>query len=174
MIAKPHHILLRPRGRIGRPSFVAGVVALVALSTLATVVMRALDPGTAAGFWFGLAAWFVLLPLMLCSVFVQRLHDMGRTAWPFTALIAGVMLILIGVMLAHGGAEYFNAFSQFERKEAIDPDVVAQLQADYRAEMANAGQPLSLILSVVLGGFTLWLALARGQGEPNAYGPPTG
>ena len=172
MIAKPHHILLRPRGRIGRPSFVAGVVALLAFSTLATLIMRALDPGTAAGFWFGLL-WFVLFAYMLCSVFVQRLHDMGRTAWAFTALIAGTCLILIGVMLAYGGAEYFNAFSQFDRKEAIDPALVERLQADYRAEMAKAGPTVSLILSVVLGGFTAWLALARGQGAANAYGPST-
>ena len=171
MTRNPLHILLRPGGRLGRVSFVVGVVLLVVLSALAGVVMRALDPATSAGFWWGLG-YFLLFWVMLFSVFGQRLHDMGRTVWPLWGVLFAVFLVMIGVMLAYGGAEYFGAFSAYDREDAIDPAVVESLRADYEAELAKAGPTLNLILSVILGAFTVWLALTPGKEAENRWGAP--
>ena len=168
----PRTLLLRPGKRIGRASFLAGVLMLVAAGLLATAILRWVGAGTAVGFWFYLA-FLLLFPYMLYSVYGQRLHDIGRTVWPLTAALAASFLILIGVMLAYGGAEYFTAFSQFDRKEAIDPAVVDEIKTAYEAELANGGsRRAKTLLSAVFGALTLWLAFRPGTATDNKYGPP--
>ena len=171
MTLNPLHILLRPGGRLGRGSFLLGVALVVALSALAGMVMRALDPATAGGFWWGLG-YFLLFWVMVFSVYGQRLHDMGRTVWPLWGVLLLVFLVLVGVMLAYGGAEYFTAFSQYEYESTIDPAVVEGLQADYRRELERAGPTLNVTLSALMGAFTLWLAISPGEQRENRWGEP--
>ena len=169
----PRKLLFRPRGRLNRPSFAVGLVLFLVVTALAGVVMRALDPATGAGFYFGLffaIAWM----FMLYSVFGQRLHDMGKNVWPLTGVLALLFVLFISVAMAYGGAEYVDAYSEFERKDIIDPEVKAELDAAYEAELAEgAGRTLNLVLGGVMGAFTLWLLLTKGQTEANRYGFPS-
>ena len=171
MVLDPRKLLFRTRGRLDRPSFAAALVALLVAFFIGGVVMRLLDPATAPGFFFGLFFGIASL-FMIYSVFGQRLHDMGFSVWPLTGLLFVLFLIFLGVAMAYGGVEYFEAYSQFERKEAIDPEVVRALDEAYQERLAQGGsRTLGLLMSGAIGLFTVWLLLARGDEGANRYGP---
>ena len=172
MTLDPRKLLFRPRGRLSRAEFVVGVVMFVAVVLASFYLMHLLNPATAAGFWAGLVLLFVI-PFMFYSVWGQRLHDMGRSVWPVTAALFLAFLILIGVMLAYGGTEYFSEFSQYDRKDEIDTEVRELLQAEFQAKLANGGeQRAGLLLNLLFGALTVWLAVAPGERSENRYGPP--
>ena len=174
MTLNPLHLLFRPRGRLDRPSFAVALVLFLLVSALATWILRALDPATAAGFWFGLV-WFLLFFYMLYSVFGQRLHDMGRSVWPLTGLLFALFLLFISVAMAYGGAEYMSEYSQFDRKEVIDPSTVERLDETYRTELAAGGErTLRWGSKLLAGAFTLWLLVWPGQAGENRYGGAAG
>ena len=171
MVLDPRQLLFRPRARLDRPSFAAALVALIVAFALGGVIMRLLDPATAGGFYFGLFFGIASL-FMIYSVFGQRLHDMGLSVWPLTGLLFLLFLIFIGVAMAYGGVEYFEAYSQFDRKEAIDPEVVRALDDAYRERLAQGGaRMLKVLMSGAIGAFTLWLLLSKGEAGENRYGP---
>jgi len=173
MTLDPRQILLRPRGRLSRAEFAIGAVGFVLISYLSIAIMRWLDPSTSLGFWFGLFVFVMALPYMLYSIAGQRLHDMGRSVWPLTWLIILMVIAMFAVAYANGGEEYIDTLSKFDRKEAIDPAVKAAADQRYQDQLAagNANRTLSLLLGGMLGVFTLWLGLQKGQSVENKYGP---
>ena len=107
---------------------------------------------------------------MAYSLYGKRLHDMGRSFWPLTAMIVSLIVVAIIVMLSFGGSDYFAEFSQYERKEDIDPSVRAAIQERYQARLAEGNGTVSAIMSAIIGGFTLWCGVSKPEGGANKYG----
>lgn len=167
----PRQLLLRPGKRIGRGSFVVGVVMLLALTVALEAIMRVLDPATAGGFWMGLAI-IILFPIMLYSVYGQRLHDLGRTVWPLTATIFLLLFATIVVMSINGGSDLVYEVAGFSEEQARDPDTVGPIVQGYQDRIqARSAFPLAVIGALLWGGLTLWLALSPGRATDNKYGP---
>jgi hypothetical protein len=74
-------------------------------------------------------------------------------------------------MLTFGGAEYFNEFAQYDRKDDIDPEEIRRLQAAYQERLSESTGLLGYILWGVWIAFTAWLALAKSDPNDNIYGP---
>lgn len=171
MTLDPRTLLFRPRGRLGRGGFAVGVAMLLAVTLGLERLMSWLDPATAAGFWLGLAI-LVLFPIMLYSVYGQRLHDLGRTVWALTATIFLLLLATLVVMAVNGGDELIYEVANFTPQQAEDPDVVGPIVRGYQQRIqARSATPLALIGAFLWGGLTLWLLLAPSQPTENRYGP---
>lgn len=162
-------LFLSPNGRIGRRKFWIGFLGLSVFIFLVNSYLRAY-PELYVSFWVALIFPFIAVHIIY-SVFGKRLHDMGKSFWPLTAMIVLEIMVVIGIMLAFGGAEYFSEFSQYDRKAVIDVDVRDKLITDYQAQItANMGiiKPLMLIVPTL---FTLWVGVSKGQDTSNKYGP---
>ncbi len=134
-------------------------------------LLRQFEPEQMIAFWLALPFPFLAIYVIYC-IYGKRLHDMGRSVWPVTAMIAAQFLAVIAVMLTFGGAEYFAAFSEFDRKEAIDPDVVRSIREPFEAEIAaNLGKINGLLLVIPLL-MTAWIGLSKPDPKSNKYGPP--
>ena len=107
---------------------------------------------------------------MAYSIYGKRLHDMGRSFWPLTAMIVSLIVVAIIVMLSFGGSDYFAEFSQYERKEDIDPAVRAAIQERYQARLAEGNGTVRAVMSAIIGGFTLWCGLSKPENGANKYG----
>lgn len=164
----PLSLFLDATGRIGQKQFIIGVVGIILYGFFGQFMFSVLDKTTMLHFWFGLI-YFCLFIYIFVVIFGKRLHDMGRSYWMLTSFIMVIFITLLIMMLASGGAEYFDAFSQFERKEAIDPDVVQGIMDEYQARMAEHLVLKKTILSTLAGGFTLWLALTKPKNDGNPY-----
>ena len=162
-------LFLSPAGRMGRRKFWIGVIGFVVFVLLMQFILRAMGP-TLAQFFLSLI-YIVLVFLILYSVYGKRLHDIGRSFWPLTGMITLTILIIMGVMLAFGGAEYFTEFAQYDRKEDIDPAEIERIKSVYQAKLANAGQVMESLIYLIWGAFTLWLGLSKSQNQTNKYGP---
>lgn len=164
----PLPLFLDATGRIGQKQFIIGVIGIVLYGFFGQFMFSILDKTTMLHFWFGLI-YFCLFIYIFWVIFGKRLHDMGRSYWILTLFIVVMLSTLLIMMLASGGAEYFDAFSQFERKEAIDPAIVQGIMDKYQARMAENLLLKKAILSALAGGFTLWLALTKPKNEGNPY-----
>lgn len=152
-------IFFRPTGVMNAKAFLIGVAGLSVFVFATNMGLRTLGPG-ALKFTIGLIFPFLALYVIYC-VYGKRLHDMGFSVWPLTGLITAEILVMIGLMLAFGGAEYFDGFAQYERKAVIDESVRKALIADYQAEQtANLGT-IKAGLWVLPLLFTVWLAAGR-------------
>jgi len=171
MILDPRTLLFRPGKRIDRASFVVGVVMLLTVTLGLESLMEILDPATAAGFWLGLAI-IVLFPIMLYSVYGQRLHDLGLTVWALSATLFLLLVAAIVVMTINGGSDLIYEVAAFSEAEATNPEIVAPIVEGYqnRIQEQSSG-PLALIGGVLWGALTLCLALAPGRAVENKYGP---
>ncbi|WP_416879327.1 DUF805 domain-containing protein [Litorimonas sp.] len=162
-------LFLSPAGRMGRRNFWIGVVGFVLFVALMQFILRTLGP-TLAQFFLSLI-YIVLVFLILYSVYGKRLHDIGRSFWPLTGMITLTILIVMGIMLAFGGAEYFTEFAQYDRKEDIDPTEIERIKSAYQARLSNAGKVMEPLIYFIWAAFTLWLGLAKPQNRANKYGP---
>ncbi len=156
-------LFLKTKGAIGRRDFWIGFIGLAILVMVYNTALRylstsAIDENNMIGFWlviFGLP----LLVFMIYCVFGKRLTDMGRTRWPFTGAIVLEILVIIVLMLAFGGADYFHEFSQYDRKTDIDPVRQQAIISTYQAQQAanmHIIRPAMLIVPLIL---TLWVGL---------------
>lgn len=162
------NLFLSPTGRIGRKSFWIGFVGLAVFITAVNTYL-ANFPQLYVSFWIALVFPFFALYLIYC-IYGKRLHDLGQSYWPLTGAIVLQIAVIIGVMMAFGGAEYFSEFSQYDRKAVIDEDVRETLITTYQAEISSNMhiiQPLLLVVPTVL---TLILGLKTGQPIDNKYG----
>ena len=172
MTLSPRHLLLRPRGRISRGEFAAGVVFLLATMLVLERVMGWLDPSTGAGFWFGLLL-VVAFPFMLYSVYGQRLHDLGRTVWALTGTLFLLLFATLVVMAINGGDDLIYEVANFTPEQAEDPEIVGPIVEGYQQRIQErSARPLAVIGAVLWGGLTLWLLAAKGDADTNRYGPP--
>ena len=151
-------LFLRPTGEIGAKPYLIGVVGLAVFVVAVNTFLRALTPG-ALSFSVALVFPFLALYIIYC-VYGKRLHDMGFSVWPLTGLIVAELLVIMGVMLAFGGAEYFEGFSQYDRKAVIDEAVREALISDYQAEQAANIGTIKIALWILPVVFSTWLALA--------------
>ena len=96
---------------------------------------------------------------------------MGRSVWALTAMITLELVVIIGTMMAFGGAEYFSAFYQFDRKEVIPEDVKQGIISAYQANIEAHITQITILFWVVPVVFCLWLAATKSQAKTNKYGP---
>ena len=161
-------ILFSPRGRLGRQDYLIGLVGIVILSTVFNFVLRLLGNSVWA-FLISLPFPFIVLHMTYC-VYGKRLHDIGRSFWPVTGLITALILIAIAVMMTFGGSEYFAAFSEYTPDNPPSEEVARALQEQYQARLAEGTGWLYGSMCGLIGAFSLWLALAKPDPEPNRYG----
>lgn len=161
-------ILLSPRARMGRRDYLIGLVAIVILATVFNFVLGLLGNSVWA-FLISLPFPFLVLHMTYC-VYGKRLHDIGRSFWPVTGLIVGLIAIAIAVMMTFGGSEYFTEFSQYSRDNPPPLEVQETLQAEYEATLAGGLGWLYGSMCGLIGVFSLWLALAKPDQGENRYG----
>ena len=163
-----YKLLLSPAGRIGRQHFWIGMAVFAVLVVVFNWGLKQLGGSTWA-FLISLPFPFLVLH-MAYSIYGKRLHDMGRSFWPLTAMIVSLIVVAIIVMLSFGGSDYFAEFSQYERKEDIDPAVRAAIQERYQARLAEGNGTVRAVMSAIIGGFTLWCGLSKPENGANKYG----
>jgi len=162
-------LFLSPAGRMGRRNFWVGVVGFILFVIAMQAILRLMGP-TLFQFFLSLI-YIVLVFQILYSVYGKRLHDIGRSFWPLTGMITLTILIVMAVMLTFGGAEYFTEFSQYDRKEDIDPAEIERIKTAYQERLANAGQVMQPAVYGIWAVFTLWLGFAKSEKSTNKYGP---
>ncbi len=163
-------LFFSPAGRSRRRDFWIGFVGFVVFVFAAQYLLNA-TVNTMTGFWLFLIYIFLVFQI-LYAVYGKRLHDIGRSYWLLTAMLTLTLLLMIIVMLSFGGAEYFSEFSQYDRKEDIDPVVIQEITMAYQAKMASAEKVLKSLLYGIWGLFTIWLGLAKPDPSENRYGKP--
>lgn len=165
-------LFFSPNGRISRQQFWLGFLVVALFIFAGNNLLRALGHSM-TGFYISLFFPFLSLYMLYC-VFGKRLHDMGRSTGPFFVMIILECVAMIIVMLTFGGSEYFAEFSQFDRKEAIDPAITQEIIGRYQAKIeANMGLIRPLLLGVPIV-FTAWTGLSKGETAANRYGPEPG
>lgn len=167
-----YKLLLSPAGRIGRQHFWIGMAVFAVLVLVFNWGLKQMGGSTWA-FLMSLPFPFLVLH-MAYSIYGKRLHDMGRSFWPLTAMIVSLIVVAIIVMLSFGGSDYFAEFSQYERKEDIDPAVRAAIQERYQARLAEGNGTVRAVMSAIIGGFTLWCGVSKPDAGTNKYGKMVG
>lgn len=163
-------LLLSGQGRISRPKFWAGFALVILVSLLGRLSLQHM--GNNMGFFLLAPFFWSLFFYMLYCVYGKRLHDMGRSKGPYFAMIVVEILVMIIVMLSFGGAEYFSEFSQYSRKDNIDPEIASALTQKYQdgiKESMHLIGPLFLAVPLL---FTGWVGLSKGDAAENRYGTP--
>ncbi len=168
MLAKAYKLLFSPRGRIARPAFIAGIAFLVVFTALQKLLFARLGAGMIS-FYVPMILFFVTLHIVLC-IYGKRLHDLGRSLWPLTGMIAGMMIIAILVSLNFGGLEYFDTVMAHP-EYAGDEAAMQQVQQVYQDKLAANMPKVRLLMAVLPALFTLWLAVKTGAKGDNKYGP---
>ncbi len=163
------HLFFSTEGRIDRQKFLIGFVCVSLFVFAGNTLLRTLGQSM-TGFYIALFFPFISFYIIYC-VYGKRLHDMGRTVRPFYIMIFLEIVAVIFVMLSFGGADYFSEFSQFDRKDIIDPAVTQDIIARYQ-DKVQANMPIirPLLLGIPLL-FTLWLGVAKSDPGENKYGP---
>jgi uncharacterized membrane protein YhaH (DUF805 family) len=173
MIISPYKMLLSPSGRMGRKDFWIAMMLFAALVILFNLMLgRLIESDSTLAFLISLPFPFLVLH-MAYSVYGKRLHDMGRSFWPLTAMIVSLIMVAIIVMLTFGGSEYFSEFAQYDRKEDIDPAEIERIKTAYQERLSQGNATVSNIMMGIIAGFTLWCGLSKTDPETNKYGPPT-
>jgi uncharacterized membrane protein YhaH (DUF805 family) len=166
-----HKTLFSPRGRMGRRDYLIGLAGIAVFSVVFNFVLARMGNSVWA-FLISLPFPFIVLHMTYC-VYGKRLHDLGRSFWAVTAMITALIAIAIAIMMSFGGAEYFAAFAEYDRKKPPTPEVSSALKATYEAELAKGLPLMNGLMLGVIGTFSLWLALAKPQSGENRYGPAT-
>ena len=161
-------LLFSPSGRIGKRDYLIGLGVFFLFTAVFNFALKQLGNSMAA-FWLSLPFPFLVLHMTYC-VYGKRLHDIGRSFWPVTAMIVALIVISIVVMMSFGGAEYFSGFAEYDRNNPPPADLAERLQAEYQVELAKGAGWLYGAMCGVIGVFSIWLALAKSQVGVNAYG----
>ncbi|MBT3592876.1 DUF805 domain-containing protein [Hellea sp.] len=164
----PRKILLSPSGRMGRKDFWVGLFILTLLSAVFNFALQKLG-NTNTAFLISLPFPFLVLHMTYC-VYGKRLHDMGRSFWPLTGMIVLLIFVAIIVMLAFGGTEYFSEFSQYDRKEDIDPEEIERIKIAYQKNLSEGNATVYNIMASIIFIFTLWCGISKGDPNTNSYG----
>lgn len=155
-------LFLSVKGGINRREFQICVALLAAFVFGYNTLIRFLGPETMATFWLIIIGLPLIFYIITC-VYGKRLTDMGRTRWVFTGAIALQFLVIIALMLAFGGADYFAEFAQYNRKADIDPvkqQAIIDAYQQRQAASMHIIKPAMLIIPFLL---TLWLGLAKSR-----------
>lgn len=171
MIKHALYLLFVPSGRIDRKTFWLTLLAFAVLEVSFREGLFLHDNSSAFFFW-GFLIWMVMLVCGIFAIYGKRLKDFGRSVLPIIAAIAALIVLLIILMMVYGGAEYFSAYSEYERKAVIDETVREAINQRYVERMSEAGPIVTIATSALMVGFTLWVGLTKGDPGPNRYGPP--
>lgn len=171
MIKTALYHLFVPSGRTDRKTFWITLAAFAALVFGFKAGLFMNDTGGAVYFW-GFLIWLTMFFCGVFAIYGKRLKDFGRSVLPIVTVLTAIIIVLIIIMLANGGAEYFDAYSQYDRKATIDPEIRREINARYEARMAGAAPLVTLSTSALTIGFTLWVGLTKGDPGDNRYGPP--
>ena len=116
-----YHLFV-PMGRTDRRTF---WITLAAFAVLLSVFKWGLfqHDTTGAFYFWGFLIWLTMLFCGVFAIYGKRLKDFGRSVFSIIGLITAILIVLIIIMLSFGGAEYFEAYSQYERKAEIDEAV---------------------------------------------------
>jgi len=163
-------LFLSPKGRMGRRDFCIGVIGFIVFVAVMQFILSKIGT-TLPGFFLSLI-YIVLVFQILYSVYGKRLHDIGRSFWALTGMLTLTVLIIIAIMMAFGGAEYFTEFAQYNRKEDIDPVEIERIKSAYQTRLSEGNNILKLSLYGIWLAFTAWLALSTSQSDANEYGEP--
>ena len=161
------NLFFKATGHINQKAFIIGVVGLFIFVEVMKYVFRVM-PVSIWEFWL-VIVYVPMVLYIICCVYGKRLHDIGRSWWPLTGAFTLEFLAAIGVMMAYGGVEYFEAFSQYDRKAVIDPETRDAIIGQYQATQAANIIPISIILLIVPVCFTLWLAITKPKIGGNPY-----
>ncbi len=161
--------LLHAAGRHGPKSYILGFLVFIALYYPQRFLINPILDNV-WGFLLSIFA-FALNCYILYSLFAKRLHDMGRSVWALTAMITLELMVIIGTMMAFGGAEYFSAFYQFDRKEVIPEDVKQGIITAYQDNIQAHITEITILFWIVPLVFCLWLAMSKTEPRENKYGP---
>ena len=157
-------------GRSTRQKFWIAFACVSIFIIAMNALLRLLGPESMTAFFIALPFPFVAIYMLYC-VYGKRLHDMGLTVRPFFIMLFLELLAVIFVMLTFGGAEYFAEFSQFDRKETIDPAIVQDIIGRYQAKMEANIHIINTLLMGIPALFTLWVGFAKSDPHENMYGP---
>jgi len=163
-------LLYSPRGRVGRKSYIIGLFGMVVITTIFNFTLGKIS-GSLAGFLLSLPFPFVVLHMTYC-VYGKRLHDIGRSFWPVTALLVALVLTMIFIMLEFGGLEYFEAYQKHSYEDTLTEEIGRAIQERYQQKLVPGLPWLYGIMSGLIGAFSLWLLLAKPDSEENRYGLP--
>ena len=164
---KIYKLLLSPTGRIGQVEFIIGL-AFVFLFTLA---QKFIFPHLGQGYlaFFVPMFLFFLTFHMTLSLFAKRLHDIGRSLWPFIGLIFLMIIIAILVSLKFGGLDYFNTVMAHP-EWAEDKEAMQKVRQTYEQALAAGLPQAKVLMSIAPLLFTLWLVFSKPQKGQNRYG----
>ena len=162
--------LFVPSGRTNRQTFWIWLAVFAVLTVTFDWGLEQHD--TSSGFYFwGFLIWMTMLICGIFGIYGKRLKDFGRSVGWIILAFTALFMILIIVMLAYGGAEYFTEYSQYERKAVIDDTVREELDAQFQDRLADSKLVTKLSTGALMIGFTLWVGLTPGNTEDNRYGP---
>ena len=163
-------LLFSPRGRIGRRSYMIGLIGMVVITTLFNFTLGKLS-GSLFGFLIALPFPFVVLHMTYC-VYGKRLHDIGRSFWPITGLITALIFTMIFIMLEFGGLEYFEAFQKHSNENTLTEEIGKAIQERYQEKLVPGLPWLYGTMSGLIGIFSLWLFFSTPDPKDNRYGSP--
>lgn len=155
-------LLLSPTGTLNRKDFWIGFV-LLALFVWGMDSYLGAHTGTMLSFWISLIYVPLVVYIIYC-IYGKRLRLMGHSLWPITGVVFLEICIMMGVMFAFGGADYFAAFAEYDRKAVIDESVRLQLITDYQAQISANLHIIRPLLLIVPVAFTLWVGLSAKTG----------
>lgn len=174
MLKRAYTLILSPRGRIGRVSFVLGGLVMCGLWLFQHyIIYPALGNGVSS-FFLPMFFFFLGLHIFYC-VYGKRLHDLGRSNWVLIGMLSILIVVVLVVILKFGGLEYFETIMNNPQRQN-DPEWMRDVHTVYRntlTENLAKSQILMTILPII---FTMWLAIVPGQTDVNRYGaaPNTG
>ena len=168
----PRKMLLSPSGRMGRKDFWVGLIIFTLLSSLFNFALqRLVNSQSLLAFLISIPFPFLVLHMTYC-VYGKRLHDMGRSFWPLTGMIALLILVAIVVMLAFGGTEYLSEYAQYDRKEDIDPEEIERINNVFKKNLSAGVPNVYNIMASIIFIFTIWVGTAKSDTTDNCYGQP--
>ena len=85
-------------------------------------------------------------------------------------MIVLLIFVAIVVMLAFGGTEYFSEFSQYDRKEDIDPEEIERIKNAYQKNLSEGNATVYNVMASIIFIFTLWCGISKGDPNANSYG----
>ena len=100
---------------------------------------------------------------------LKRLHDLGRSLWPLTALFFLIIIVWLLMILNYGGIEYFDTVMAHP-EYAGNEEAMKKVLNVYQDKLAEGMPKARWVMTVLPALFTLWLAITPGQEGDNRYG----
>ena len=161
-------ILFSPNGRIGPASFWRGLIALVGVGIVSQII-QVFGPAM-IGIIVGFLSIALIYPYVV--LFGKRLHDSGRSAWWFLAIIVvwGIIGYFVGTMMQSMFAPDMKEMLEI----AAESGSISRVMEVSRQVAKQTFLP-GLVSGIAMQG-ALGYIMASLKSEPgsNRFGPPEG